>query len=276
MFRLLLVACLVGATCVSTAGTAPKQAKTKLPLLIAHRGEAGIAPENTVAAFDLAWKSGVKAVELDCRLTKDKKIICLHDANTKRTSGVDLVVSKTDSARLRQLDVGKWKDAKYAGEKIPFLADVIASLPSDCMILCEVKTDSAILPYLKEVLENSTNRSRVTIISFHVDVCSGIKKMLPSQRVYLLKQAPKNPDTGKFMPYDEDELLDICRKHKLDGLDLKHTMMTQAFIRRANAHGLKVFVYTCDKLADVQRAIDIGAEEITTNRAASILQELAK
>jgi glycerophosphoryl diester phosphodiesterase len=79
------------------------------PKLIAHRGASQAAPENTLAAFRLAWKEGADGIEGDFRLSKDGKIVCIHDADTKRANGAKFVVADTDSHVLRKLDVGKWK-----------------------------------------------------------------------------------------------------------------------------------------------------------------------
>ena len=78
--------------------------------IIAHRGASWLAPENTVAASRLAWDLGADAVECDIWLSKDNRIICIHDATTKRTTGEDFRVSETDSETLRKLDAGSFKD----------------------------------------------------------------------------------------------------------------------------------------------------------------------
>ncbi|MGI6294508.1 MAG: glycerophosphodiester phosphodiesterase family protein [Armatimonadota bacterium] len=274
----LWVICITAAACAGQAHATETTAaaKSKNVLLIAHRGEAKIAPENTQAAFHQAWNTGVKAVELDVRLTKDNKIICSHDANTKRTSGVDLVVKDTDSAALRKLDVGSFKSEKYKGEKMPFLEEVIATLPRDCTILCEVKSGVEILPYLRDVLEKNDKRYQVAVICFNLDVCAGAKKLMPRRQVYYLKQAPKDPDTGAFLPYDEELVIKECLDNKLDGMDLKYSVINKAFVDKAASVGLKMFVYTCDQVADAQRVIDFGVVGITTNKAAWLTEQLAK
>lgn len=67
-------------------------------LLIAHRGASRDAPENTLAAFDLAWQQGADGIEADFRLTGDGRIVCLHDASTGRTAGVDLTVADVSTS----------------------------------------------------------------------------------------------------------------------------------------------------------------------------------
>ena len=82
------------------------------PEIIAHRGESWLAPENTLAAFNLAWKRGADAVELDVHLTADGHLIVCHDDNTERTTGRKLVIRQSTLAELRTLDAGAWKGAR--------------------------------------------------------------------------------------------------------------------------------------------------------------------
>ena len=63
------------------------------PILIAHRGYSAISPENSFLAFELAYQFCFSAVELDVHLTKDEQLVIIHDANTKRTSGLDKVIA---------------------------------------------------------------------------------------------------------------------------------------------------------------------------------------
>src|SRR5688572_23716502 len=81
--------------------------------IVAHRGESADAPENTLAAFKLAWERGVRAVELDVHLTKDDRLVVIHDADTKRTAGEKHVVKESLMEDLRQFDVGKWKNPRW-------------------------------------------------------------------------------------------------------------------------------------------------------------------
>ena len=97
--------------------------------IVAHRGASYDAPENTVAAIKLAWEQKADAAEFDVFLSKDGKIVVMHDKDTKRIAGVDRKVVDQTLAELRKLDVGRWKDAKFAGEKMPTLDEMLATVP---------------------------------------------------------------------------------------------------------------------------------------------------
>src|SRR5680860_92273 len=99
-------------------------------MFIAHRGASYLAPENTVASAKLAWELGADAVECDIYLTKDNRVMVIHDKDTKRTcSGKkNLTIEDTPSILLRDLDAGIWKNEKYKGEKIPYLSEMIETI----------------------------------------------------------------------------------------------------------------------------------------------------
>ncbi|MFV2065815.1 MAG: glycerophosphodiester phosphodiesterase family protein, partial [Pirellulales bacterium] len=98
-------------------------------LIVGHRGASHDAPENTLAAFQLAWQRGADGVEGDFYLTSDGHIVCIHDADTERVAGEKLIVAESTLADLRQLDVGAWKGERWRGEKIPTLEEVLATVP---------------------------------------------------------------------------------------------------------------------------------------------------
>ena len=94
--------------------------------LIGHRGLAGLAPENTMAAFAAAADAGLRWVELDAKLCASGELVVLHDNKVDRTSNGHGRAEHMDWATLRQLDAGSWFDARFAGERIPLLSDVLA------------------------------------------------------------------------------------------------------------------------------------------------------
>jgi glycerophosphoryl diester phosphodiesterase len=114
------------------------------PLLVAHRGASGYAPEHTMPAYDLAIAQGADIIEPDLQVTKDGRLIALHDLTLERTTNVAEVfperfVEETERGRsvrhwyandftldeIRRLDAGSWFDPRFAGARVPTLAEVI-------------------------------------------------------------------------------------------------------------------------------------------------------
>ena len=123
-----------------------------VPRVVAHRGASHDAPENTLAAFNLAWQQNADAIEGDFFVTADRKIVCIHDDETSRLAGQKVFVEKSTAEQLRKLDVGKWKDPKWAGQKIPLLQEVLETIPKGKAIVIELKSKKRIVPVLSEEL----------------------------------------------------------------------------------------------------------------------------
>ncbi|MCE1198607.1 MAG: hypothetical protein LWW85_06525, partial [Marinilabiliales bacterium] len=119
-------------------------------LYIGHRGNSSIAPENTIASAKSAWEAGADGVELDVYLSADEKLMVIHDSHTQRTcpGQHDFEIAKTMSDTLRTLDAGMWKDKAFQHEKIPFLEEILATVPPDRMLVVEIKCGTEILPIL--------------------------------------------------------------------------------------------------------------------------------
>ncbi len=125
-------------------GRLPLYPGRERPLLFAHRGLSSEAPENTMAAFKLAREYGIPGIELDIHLTKDGKVVVIHDGATARTSpGSALVVEESTCDELRALDIGSWKDARWAGERIPLLAEVLEEFAPAMYFDIEIKAPKA-------------------------------------------------------------------------------------------------------------------------------------
>ena len=135
--------------------------------IVAHRGASFDAPENTLAAFKLAWEQGSDGVEGDFYLTRDHQIVCIHDRGTSRTTGVGKTVEDSTLAELRELEYGSWKDRKWDGEKIPTFQEVFSSVPEGGLFVIELKSKVKIVPFLASQLKAlDAGKIRLLIISF--------------------------------------------------------------------------------------------------------------
>lgn len=226
--------------------------------LVAHRGASHLAPENTVASAKLAWQLNADAVEIDVYLSKDGVIMVNHDKDAKRTSGEKLVIEETESAQLRKLDVGSYKDEKYKGEKMPILDEIIATVPPGKELFIEVKCGPEIIPSLKQKINESGKKDQMVIISFNKDVVIQAKQNLPETPVYWL--------LGNFSDYSLDEVVAIAKENKLDGLDLNYKLVTPELMQRMKQEGLEVHVYTVDDAKVAKKLVEMEVTGITTNR----------
>jgi glycerophosphoryl diester phosphodiesterase len=243
--------------------------------IIAHRGASYDAPENTVTAIKLAWTQKADAAEFDVFLSKDGKIVVVHDKDTKRVAGVDKLVVKQTLAELRLLDVGKWKDPKFAGERIPTLDEVLVTVPKGKRVFIEVKCGPEIVPELDRVLKESKVKAEQTaVISFHAPVIDAVKKARPDLQAYWIVSL--KPKKDKTAPTAES-LIASAKQIHADGLDLSaEPSLDQIYADKVRAAGLKLYVWTVNDANVARRMVEIGVLGITTDRPAWLREQLSK
>jgi glycerophosphoryl diester phosphodiesterase len=142
-------------TVVAASGPLPR------PLVIAHRGDSGRAPENTLPAYTMALEAGADLVETDVQPTKDGVLVCLHDTSLERTTDVETVfpdrfkvvkekkvwpLADFTLEEVKRLDAGSWKDARFAGTRIPTFLELIEAVRGRGGILVEIKSPEVYLP----------------------------------------------------------------------------------------------------------------------------------
>lgn len=228
-----------------------------------------------MAAYKLAWERGVPAAELDVHLTRDGKLILIHDADTLRTSGQKLIVKDSTVEQLQALDVGSWKSPQFAGEKMPLLEDVLRTIPDGRRMFVEVKVGAEAVPELVRAFQRAGKKPEQTpVISFKLDTCIATKKVMPHVKVYYLASQKQNKETGAWSPTN-DELIALAKQHGFDGLDLSHKGPIDAdFVKAAKAAGLEFYVWTVDDPAIARRMIEAGVDGITTNRGEWLPRQL--
>ncbi len=261
-------------------GIAPKNAHKSSGVtdIVAHRGASRDAPENTIAAFELAWKQGADAIEGDFYLTKDRRIVCIHDSSTKRTARANLSVAKSTLAELRKLDVGKWRGAEWTGQRIPTLREVLAIVPAGKTLLIEIKCGPEIIPVLKKVLDSSRLADRQTIIiSFNAKVIADSKKQLPKHKAFWLTSLRKDKKTQSWST-SRQKALATLKKIKADGLDCQANpaAIDRTFMSELRSQRLELHVWTVDNVKTAMYFQQLGASSITTNRPAWLREQMTK
>lgn len=243
------------------------------PLIVAHRGASFDAPENTLPAFELAWEKGADAIEGDFLLTKDNQIVCIHDKTTKRLSEQNLVVAESTLEQLKTLDVGSWKNEKYAGTPMPTLSEVFATVPDGKNIFIEIKCGPEIIPYLvKEIQESDLKTDQVRMICFNEEVIKAFKKTMPDYKAYWLSGFKKK--NGSWKPSLE-EVLFTLQDCKADGLDSQHTIPPE-FSKAVLSAGFEWHAWTINDVETAKRLANRDIYSVTTDRPKLIGSGLSK
>lgn len=272
---------LAGATawivgCSPAPPTAPAATAPTLPLIIAHRGASGHAPENTLAAFRLAWKQGADGIEGDFHLTRDGRIICLHDADTRRTApdGPPMTVRSSTFDELRTQDVGVWRGEAFRGERIPTLAEVMAVVPSGKRFFLEVKCGPEIVEPLLDALENGPlGKDQVTVISFNDTVITQFKSVAPEWRASWLVDI--EPNAGGAPQPPSISLIEALGRLPAEAVGLQADESLDArYFAALKAAGFERHVWTLNSPGAARRFVAFGVDSLTTDVPGALREAL--
>jgi len=259
------------AICLTAAVTSLSAAD--LPLLVAHRGASHAAPENTIPAFKLAWEEGADAIEGDFHLSSDGKVVCIHDYDTKRVTGEKLVIADTAWERLSKLDVGAWKDARYKGEHMPLLSDVLDVLPPGKKFFLEIKAGVEIVEPIRLILqEKKADPSQVILISFNDDVIKESRAKMPRYQAHWISDLKEVDVDARSAAYRQR--LDATGAQ---GFHFQATSpVTKEWLAPLKEKHLLLTSWTVDDPALARKMIGYGVNHITTNRPGPLREELTK
>jgi glycerophosphoryl diester phosphodiesterase len=248
-------------------------AKPPLPPIIAHRGASYDAPENTPAAFDLAWEQDADGIEGDFYLSADKQLVCIHDATTGRTADRDLPVKESTFDELHQLDVGSWKDPKFAGQRIVLLSHILDSLPADKLFFIELKSSAEAVPALVEALADSpAPLAQLRLISFHAAAIRAAKDALPDLACSWLSSL-----RSKDKPLSAQAIIATLEDCGADALGAKADLaiLTPDYLASLADAGFPTHVWTVNDPDQARACADLGVASITTDRPAFLRAHLA-
>jgi glycerophosphoryl diester phosphodiesterase len=249
------------------------------PLIIGHRGASGDAPENTLAAFDLAMAQNADGIEFDVHLSKDGVPVVIHDFTLKRTTSGRGRVRDHTAAELKRLDAGSWfnrrfpgrADPSYAGESIPTLAETLTWVRANhCLAYLEIKQGRVPYPGIAErvmvEIRSAGLASLVTVISFRSATIRQFRRLqgeiaagLDCTRPLAAIQMAKSVGARTVLPH--------------------WRFAGPRFIARAHRAGLAVVVWGLDDREAMGRKLTQGMDGIITGypgRLRSVWGEMRK
>jgi len=243
--------------------------------IIGHRGASYDAPENTLSAINLAWEQGADAVEVDVHLSRDGRVVVIHDDDTRKTARVKQKVYEQDWRDLQKLDVGRWKGSKWAGERIPDLEQVLAAAPSGKRLFVEVKCGDQFVEAAAKLLTPHTAAALV-IIGFCLETMKQVKQRFPALEVCWIVEFKRNLGSARWSP-SPAKVIAQTRAAGLDGIDVGvKGPITPAFVQQAKEAGLRFYVWTVDSVAKARKLEEAGVDGIATNRPGWLREKLAR
>lgn len=236
--------------------------KEKKIIVTAHRGASGLAPENTLAAFQKAIEFGADYSELDVTMTKDGEIILLHDDTLERTTNDSGNVWDHTFEELRQLDAGSWFGPEFAREKLPTLDEVIDLVDGKMKLNIEIKVsghEPGIAEKVVETVRDKGFTKQCIITSFDRATVERVMEIAPEITVGFI--------------FSEEQSFDVF-KAKWPILSVKHKLVDEDFMEKAKASGRQVHVWTVNEEKDMRRFVALGVDGIITNFPNRLVQVL--
>lgn len=229
------------------------------PLVVAHRGNSSVAPENTMPAFASAVAAGADMIEIDVHVSADGVAVVIHDRTVDRTSNGSGAVAALGLDELVRLDAGGWFEPAYGGAAIPRfceITDLLARTPHLGLLL-ELKDSwepDAVKALLASVDEVGVT-DRVLAQSASIETLRVLRDQHPELRLGVL--------SGGFSP----ALLDVAGEIDAEACVLPWALVTDpdimATIRR---QGLDVLAWTANEPAEWAPLVAAGVDGIITDR----------
>ena len=269
MLKLFLIAIvLLGLLYMWWINTPTHLKQEKSPLVIAHRGSSGLAPENTLAAIQKSIDSGVDMIEVDLHLSKEGEVIILHDATLERTTNGSGEARDFTMEELQQLDAGSWFSEAFTGEKIPILSEVFELVQGKIVLLLELKKgEKGLYEGIEKAVVDQVRayglEKQVVLQSFESEVVDELVRIAPDMEVHKLY-------VGRLpgIPIYNDEAYkrgDVLHYPGVAAINSYYKLLHRRTVHQAHKIGKKVYVYTVNEEADMNKMIDYGVDGIITN-----------
>lgn len=212
---------------------------------VGHRGAAGHAPENTLAAIHAGIACGVEFVEVDLRHTADGTLVALHDATVNRTTDGRGRINRLSLQEVKRLDAGN-------GSEIPTLEEVLEATTRRTGLLLELKVRNIAIQVV-ETVRRTNFTGPLLYASFLHDELTHVRKADPGASLMVLFDRVPPASVARAMQYVPSHV------------GLRHSKATHRLVEAFHRANLHVFVYTPNRPADIERAISLGVDGVISN-----------
>jgi glycerophosphoryl diester phosphodiesterase len=231
------------------------------PIIFAHRGASANAPENTLAAFDLALRHEADAIELDAKLSIDGQVVVIHDQTVERTTDGQGDVRLMSLAALKELDAGSFFDVAFRGERIPTLGQVFEAFGHKTYINVELTNYASpndnLPDCVAELVKHHRLEKRILFSSFNPRALRKAMLLLPEVPIGLLASPGRSGWWARswlgrmIVPYESlhPELTDV----------------TAELVAATHRLGHRLNVYTVNHPEDMRRLFTLGVDGIFTD-----------
>ena len=222
--------------------------------VVGHRGAAGLVPENTLGGFSHAIELGVAYVECDVRLSRDGRLVVMHDETVDRTTNGSGAVSSLDFDAIRDLDAGQ-------GERVPTLDEVLATVQRKARLLCELKGEGVEDAAVDAVTARDMAPD-VVFTSFRLDRLEKVKQRDGRLQVGAIFAEPTSGDIARA--------LDLGAV----GIGILYRRLCLSMVEQVLNADVDLRAWNPDTLREQKAMIALGVSGISTNRPDILLEYL--
>jgi glycerophosphoryl diester phosphodiesterase len=245
-----------------------KSLKNKDFKIIAHRGASGNAPENTMAAFKKALHIGVDMIELDIHLSKDGKIVVIHDELLDRTTNGTGLIKDLNYEDIAKYDAGSWFGKEYSNEKVPLLEEVLTLIDGKTTVLIELKRAkqfvyNGIEEKLVALINEHQAQSWCILQSFERTYIEKLHQLAPQLEYHLLIVSDLDP-----LPVYADNYFSFhtfLEQPFYKAINPANEFLTKGKVEAIQQQGLRVFTYTVNEEDKMKKIINMGVNGIISN-----------
>lgn len=230
------------------------------PVIFAHRGASAHAPENTLAAFQLALEQKAEGIELDVHLSADGEVVVIHDIDVSRTTGGHGLIHSLTIREIRQLDAGN-------GETVPTLEEVLDLIKDQMLINVELKgfstTAQGLAEKVTEVVQSYQLGEKIIYSSFNPRLLLDVRRRLPDAKIGLLFLPGALGGVLRFL------LVPVVRPWSIHP---HHASVSSGMVRRGSQKQRPIICYTVNEVEEMRRLFALGVAGIITDDPALAVQ----
>jgi glycerophosphoryl diester phosphodiesterase len=232
------------------------------PLIVAHRGFRARYPENTLAAFQAAVEVGADMIELDVTLTRDRKLVVIHDDTLDRTTTGKGPVCEILLETVKRLDAGSWFDPRFAGAQIPTLEEVLDAVGKKILINIEIKPEAfepdapldAVERQVLALVQAKHLVDTVLISSFEWRILGRLAGAANAPALALLSEEPA-----------DETCLKACQDMGAFSWHPNYRKIDPTQVKQLHEAGIRVFPWTVNSAKKIGQLLDMGVDGIITD-----------
>jgi glycerophosphoryl diester phosphodiesterase len=237
--------------------------------IAAHRGGAATHPENTLPAFAEAVRLGAHMIELDVAISRDGVLVLMHDATVNRTTDGKGKVNDLTLAELKRLDAGAWKDRRFAGTRVPTLAEALAMMPRNVWLNVDFKADARFAGQSADAARRvaelvvATDRLHQVLFAARGGDGAAAKAVAPG---LLICSMDRKPD-----PADYVQAAIAARADFIQLRDCARDARLPAWIAALQAAGVRINYFYANDPAEAARLLALGVDFVLADAVGAVM-----